>query len=169
MLDLLAAQPDHQRDVKARVEPGAGGRRVHRDRGVRRSGARPARLRDALQHAAGSRRPPHRRLSVRLRRDRAPARSGAAAQGGSGAAPDAEDGIARPADRRRRARLQQPARGVRQRRAAARAHRRPAAEPARVRGDAPRRRPRHRADAAPAGLLAPPAGESRVDRRRRRT
>ncbi len=44
-------------------------------------------------------------------------------QGRGGAAAGAEDGIARPADRRRRARLQQPAGGVRERPAAAGAQR----------------------------------------------
>ena len=39
--------------------------------------------------------------------------------------------------------------------------------PARVRGHAPRRCPRHRPDPAPAGLFAAPAGQSGVDRRRR--
>ena len=64
-----AAGPSARRE--GRVEPGARRRGVHRDRGVRRSGARPARVRDAVQHAARSRRQPHRRLPVRLRRDRA--------------------------------------------------------------------------------------------------
>ena len=113
MLDLLAAQPDHQRDVKALWARALAGEEFTT---IAEFGD-PARDRRAYEIRFNTlrdpRRQPYRRLPVRLRRDRASSRPGAAAQGRSGAAPDAEDGIARPADGRRRARLQQSARGVR--------------------------------------------------------
>ncbi len=84
------------------------------------------------------------------------------------AAPGAEDGGGRPARRRDRARLQQPAdrdRGLRRDRAAADRRR---ARLGRARGDRARRRPRRRTDEAAARVRAPAGARAGAAERQRR-
>ena len=167
MLDMLADQPEHQAAVKAVWGRALGGEEFT---AVEEFGD-PARDRRAyemrfntLRDRDGTRIGAYQfvyDVTERL------ARPGASACSGGRASPGAEDGGARPADRRRGARLQQPAGGVRQRPAAAGAQPASAASPAVARRHAARRHARHRAYPAAARVLAAASGQRRIDRRRR--
>ena len=164
MLELLASQPEHQAAVKAVWSRALGGEEFV-EIGEFGDPARDRRFYEMRYNTLRDRDgDAHRRVPVRVRRHRAPARPGAPAQGRGGASPGAEAGVARPADRRRGTRLQQSAGGVRERLAAAGAQRDRRAAGARPRRHAPRRGTRNRTDAPAAGVHAPPGHQSGVDR-----
>ena len=160
LFDALAHVPEQQVAVRALWQRALDGEEFVEVAAFGAPGARDPQLRDQVQHPARPRRRRRRRLPVRDRRHRAAERAGAAAPGRGRPAACAEARIARPAHRRRGARLQQPAAGDPQRRQPDRDARRCGVEPADARRHAPRGQARHRPHPPPARVLAPAAGAS---------